>query len=56
MRGFIKLSFDDAVWCELVCADLEGNVVVLHEDGLERVPPDKILDEYYEDFDGPVAA
>lgn len=43
----VKIAFNDsAVWRELVCATLDGQAVVLTEDGVEVVDPKHLIAEW----------
>lgn len=47
MIVMVKIAFNDsAVWRELVCATLDGQAVVLTEDGVEVVDPKHLIAEW----------
>jgi hypothetical protein len=51
MRIFIKIkdAFNEAVWVEMLCADMDGNVVVLRDDGVQRIRPEEVINQYIDE-------
>jgi hypothetical protein len=54
MRTFVKIKdeFNGAIWVEMLCNDMKGDVVVLRGESVERIRPEEVISQYI-DHDEP---